>query len=63
MQINLTRDQILESVWGYTYEGETRTVDVHVHWLRQKLEDNPSRPSHLLTVRHYGYKYSPAPAQ
>ena len=58
-----TRDQILESVWGYTYEGETRTVDVHVHWLRQKLEDNPSRPSHLLTVRHYGYKYSPAPAQ
>ena len=56
-----TRDQILESVWGYTYEGETRTVDVHVHWLRQKLEDDPSRPRHLLTVRHYGYKYSPTP--
>jgi len=55
-----TRDQILESVWGYTYEGETRTVDVHVHWLRQKLEDDPSRPQHLLTVRHYGYKYSPS---
>jgi len=54
-----TRDQILEAVWGYTYEGETRTVDVHVHWLRQKLEDNPSRPEHLLTVRHYGYKFTP----
>ena len=58
-----TRDQILESVWGYTYEGETRTVDVHVHWLRQKLEDNPARPRHLLTVRHYGYKYSPTPVR
>ena len=57
-----TRDQILESVWGYTYEGETRTVDVHIHWLRQKLEDNPARPQHLLTVRHYGYKYTPIPA-
>ncbi|MDA1010803.1 MAG: response regulator transcription factor [Chloroflexi bacterium] len=56
-----TRDQILESVWGYTYEGETRTVDVHVHWLRQKLEDDPARPRHLLTVRHYGYKFSPIP--
>ncbi len=58
-----TRDQILESVWGYTYEGETRTVDVHVHWLRQKLEDDPARPKHLLTVRHYGYKYSPTPVR
>jgi len=57
-----TRDQILESVWGYTYEGETRTVDVHIHWLRQKLEDDPARPRHLLTVRHYGYKYTPIPA-
>lgn len=54
-----TRDQILESVWGYNYEGETRTVDVHMHWLRQKLEDEPSRPAHLLTVRHYGYKFVP----
>jgi len=54
-----TRDQILESVWGYNYGGETRTVDVHVHWLRQKLEDEPSRPTHLLTVRHYGYKFVP----
>ncbi|MEX2376354.1 MAG: response regulator transcription factor [Dehalococcoidia bacterium] len=56
-----TRDQILESVWGYAYEGENRTVDVHIHWLRQKLEDDPSRPRHLLTVRHYGYKFSPTP--
>jgi len=55
-----SRDQILESVWGYTYEGETRTVDVHIHWLRQKLEDDPAHPGHLLTVRHYGYKFAPA---
>lgn len=58
-----SRDQILESVWGYTYEGETRTVDVHVHWLRQKLEDDPSRPVQLLTVRHYGYKFAPDPTR
>lgn len=54
-----SRDQILEAVWGYSYEGETRTVDVHIHWLRQKLEDDPARPRHLMTVRHYGYKFVP----
>ena len=54
-----SRDQILEAVWGYSYEGETRTVDVHIHWLRQKLEDDPARPRHLVTVRHYGYKFVP----
>lgn len=58
-----TRDQILEAVWGYAYRGETRTVDVHMHWLRQKLEDDPSRPVHLRTVRQYGYKFVPEPAR
>lgn len=55
----LTRDQILESVWGITYRGETRTVDVHVRWLREKIEDEPGHPQHILTVRSIGYKFVP----
>ena len=55
----LTRDQILESVWGITYRGETRTVDVHVRWLREKIEDEPARPEHIQTVRSIGYKFVP----
>ena len=51
------RDLLLEKVWGYDYAGNTRTVDVHVRWLRQKIEDNPSHPRHLLTVRGAGYKF------
>jgi len=51
-----TRDQILEKVWGYDYAGDTRTVDVHVRWLRQKIETDPSRPGRLITVRGTGYK-------
>ena len=54
-----TRDIILEQVWGLTYPGETRTVDVHVRWLREKIEDDPSNPVHLLTVRSVGYKFVP----
>ncbi len=50
-----TRDQLLERVWGYDYAGETRTVDVHVHWLRSRIEDDPSRPRFLQTVRSVGY--------
>ncbi|MDP2918882.1 MAG: response regulator [Dehalococcoidia bacterium] len=51
-----SREQLLEKVWGYDYAGETRTVDVHVRWLRQKIESNPSQPLHLVTVRGAGYK-------
>jgi len=51
-----TRDQLLEKVWGYDYAGDTRTVDVHVSWLRQKIEADPSRPRTLITVRGTGYK-------
>ncbi|MDO8715238.1 MAG: response regulator transcription factor [Dehalococcoidales bacterium] len=51
-----SRDQLLEKVWGYEFAGDTRTVDVHIRWLRQKLEDNPEKPAHLLTVRGTGYK-------
>jgi len=50
-----TRDQLLERVWGYDYPGETRTVDVHVHWLRGRVEPDPSRPRFLQTVRGVGY--------
>jgi DNA-binding response OmpR family regulator len=54
-----TRDVILEKVWGLTYPGETRTVDVHVRWIREKIEDDPSNPVHLMTVRSVGYKFAP----
>jgi two-component system OmpR family response regulator len=52
-----SRDQLLEKVWGYDYAGDTRTVDVHVRWLRQKMEYDPANPKHLLTVRGIGYKF------
>ncbi len=52
----LTRDQLLERVWGYTFAGDTRTVDVHVRQLRRKLED----ASPIVTVWGVGYKVSPA---
>ncbi|MBM3140828.1 MAG: response regulator transcription factor [Chloroflexi bacterium] len=55
----LTRELILEAVWGFSYAGETRTVDVHIRWLREKLEDDPSHPAHILTVRGVGYKFAP----
>jgi len=51
-----SRDYLLDKVWGYEYGGDTRTVDVHVRWLRQKIEVDPSRPTRLLTVRGVGYK-------
>jgi two-component system response regulator RegX3 len=50
-----TRDQLLEHVWGYDYGGETRTVDVHVHWLRAQIEADPADPVFLETVRGVGY--------
>jgi DNA-binding response OmpR family regulator len=51
----LTRDQLLQNVWGYDYAGDTRTVDVHMRWLREKLEDDPANPRLLQTVRGVGY--------
>lgn len=50
------REQLLEQVWGYDYPGDTRTVDVHVRWLREKIEEDPAKPRRLLTVRGVGYK-------
>ena len=52
-----TRDQLLEHVWGYDYAGETRTVDVHVHWLRSQVEDDPGSPRFIHTVRGVGYVF------
>jgi DNA-binding response OmpR family regulator len=51
-----TREQLLEKVWGYDYAGDTRTVDVYVRWLRQKIESDPGNPKFLITVRGTGYK-------
>jgi DNA-binding response OmpR family regulator len=51
----LTRDQLLHNVWGYDYAGDTRTVDVHVRWLREKLEEDPANPKLIQTVRGVGY--------
>ncbi|MGQ9546423.1 MAG: response regulator [Dehalococcoidia bacterium] len=51
-----SRDQLLEKVWGYDFTGDTRTVDVHIHWLRQKIEEDPANPKRLMTVRGTGYK-------
>jgi DNA-binding response OmpR family regulator len=55
----LTREMILDSVWGYSYGGETRTVDVHIRWLREKLGADPGHPVHITTVRSVGYKFAP----
>ncbi len=55
--IVFTRDKLLDKVWGYNYYGDTRTVDVHIHHLRDKLEDDPSNPRYLLTVWGVGYKF------
>lgn len=49
----ITREQILEKIWGYSYEGETRTVDVHIGMLRNKLENHKN---YIKTVRGIGYK-------
>jgi DNA-binding response OmpR family regulator len=51
-----SRDRLLEKVWGYDFAGDTRTVDVHIRWLRQKIEADPNNPKHLVTVRGSGYK-------
>lgn len=52
-----SRDSLLDAVWGYDAMPATRTVDVHIAWLRQKLEENPRRPSHIQTVHGLGYKF------
>jgi DNA-binding response OmpR family regulator len=53
----LSRDLLLQKVWGYEYIGDSRTVDVHVRWLREKLEADPSQPLRITTVRGVGYRF------
>ncbi len=53
----LTREFLIEEVWGPDYFGDTKTLDVHVKRLRRKIEEDPHRPAHLLTVRGLGYKF------
>lgn len=55
--IVLSRDLILERVWGWEYGGGTRTVDVHVRWLRKKIEPDPAHPVRIVTVRGAGYRF------
>ena len=56
----LTRDRLLEHVWGYDFAGDTRTVDVHIRWLREKVEEDPSNPLIIQTVRGVGYRFKSA---
>jgi DNA-binding response OmpR family regulator len=53
----LSRDLILERVWGWDYDGGSRTVDVHIRWLRERIESDPARPQRLVTVRGTGYLF------
>lgn len=53
----LSRDVLLERVWGYDFAGDNRTVDVHIRWLREKIEADPSHPTYIQTVRGIGYRF------
>jgi DNA-binding response OmpR family regulator len=55
--IALSRDLLLERVWGFDFVGDSRTVDVHVRWLRGKIEQNPAHPTYIQTVRGIGYRF------
>ncbi len=52
-----SREQLIEQIWGPDFLGDTKTVDVHIRWLREKLEKDPSQPQYLITVRGFGYRF------
>lgn len=52
-----SREQLIEQVWGQDFLGDTKTVDVHIRWLREKLEEEPSQPEYIITVRGFGYRF------
>jgi two-component system response regulator VicR len=52
----MSREVLLDKVWGYEYAGDSRTVDVHIRWLREKIEEEPANPQHIKTVRGIGYR-------
>jgi len=53
----LSREKILEEVWGWDYFGDSRTVDVHIRWLREKIEKDPASPQRIITIRSAGYRF------
>ncbi len=53
----VTRDMLLDRIWGYEFNGDTRTIDVHIRWLRSKIEERPDKPSRIVTVRGVGYRF------
>ena len=53
----LSRERLLQQVWGYDYPGDTRTVDVHIRWLREKIEEDAAEPTRIVTVRGVGYRF------
>ena len=52
-----SREKLLEQLWGWEYIGDSRTVDVHIRWLREKIEEDPTNPKHLITIRSAGYRF------
>lgn len=52
-----SREQLLEQIWGMSYLGDSKTVDVHIRWLREKIEPDPSSPRYIITVRGFGYRF------
>jgi two-component system alkaline phosphatase synthesis response regulator PhoP len=56
----LTREVLFNQIWGTDWLGDTRTLDVHIRWLRQKIEDDPSAPRYIQTVRNVGYRFAAA---
>src|SRR5262249_8829646 len=52
----ISREELLHQIWGYDYDGDNRTIDVHVSWLRHKIEHSREKPVHLITVRGVGYR-------
>jgi DNA-binding response OmpR family regulator len=55
--VALSRERLLQQVWGYDYPGDTRTVDVHIRWLREKIEEDAAEPMRIVTVRGVGYRF------
>ena len=53
----MTRQTLLDKVWGYDFEGEQQTVSVHIRWLREKIEEDSRTPRHIFTVRSRGYMF------
>ena len=56
----LTREVLFNQIWGTDWLGDTRTLDVHIRWLRQKIEDDPAMPIYIQTVRNVGYRFAAA---